>query len=89
MEKIELDAAVKALESAFAPNQCTVRELNYGNSIVLEVTDKTGHLLLEEEHMASDICNPDSDTGFPAIVETARTRLEERGCELAPKKTYL
>lgn len=87
MIKCELDDISKALKSAFSPLQCSVKDLNYANSIVFEVTDNKGHLLLEEEHMTRDICSPDGDTGFPAIVEMARERLAERGYQLPPKKT--
>jgi hypothetical protein len=88
MKEYNLADAEKALKSAFLPLNCTVKEFNYGNSIVFEVTDNNGHLLLEEEHMAGEICSPDRDAGFPAIVEMARERLAERGYPLPAKKKY-
>jgi hypothetical protein len=89
MAQYELNTVKAALKSAFAPLQCVVKDLNYGNSILLDVLDDKGKLLLEEEYMANDICSSDSDTGFPAIVGMTRERLAERGYALAPKKTYI
>ena len=84
-KRYELDHAKEAIKSALLPLQCSVDDIDAGNSILVKVFDDNGRSLLEGgvKILKSDACSPKIGTGLPTKIVNIRKILAHQGHKLS------